>query len=157
MDIPQLSAKEIATYLETAQNSPKRRVPKILHQPGAFFNQVVNFVLADSYMQPHQHSAKEKIEEIWLMEGKMAVLFFNDQGKITQVVYLDPQRNNHITIPAFAWHTYVTLSDHSISYETMNGVYDPATWKTFASWAPTEDALEGTIYLNRLKQAVAGL
>ena len=156
-DFCELSANEIVNYLVIAQNSPKRRVPKVLHQPGAFFNQVINFVLADSYMQPHQHPAKEKIEEIWLMEGKMAVLFFDDQGKITQVVNLDPQLNNQIAIPAFAWHTYVTLSDHSISYETMNGVYDPATWKTFASWATTENTPESTTYLNQLKQAVVSL
>ena len=105
MNVPQLSAEEITTYLAVAQKSPKRRAPKILHHPGAFFNQVINFVLADSYMQPHRHQDKEKIEEIWLIEGKMTVLFFDDQGTITQVVNLDPQLNNYIAIPAFAWHT----------------------------------------------------
>jgi len=157
MYIPQISPDEIVNYLAAARNSLKRRVPKILHQPGAKFNQVINFVLGNSYMQPHQHPDKEKIEEIWLLEGKMAVLFFDDQGKITQVVSLDNQQNNHIAIPAFAWHTYVTLSDHSISYETMNGIYNPATWKTFATWAPTENTPTSPIYLNQLKQAVASL
>ena len=156
MDIPRLSPEEITTYLATAKNSPKHRVPKILHQPGAVFNQVINFVLADSYMQPHQHPDKEKIEEIWLMEGKMAVLFFDDRGKITRIVHLDPQLNNYIAIPAFAWHTYVTLSEYSISYETMNGVYDPATWKELAKWAPAEGTPESSAYLNQLKQTALG-
>ncbi len=154
MDLPRLSAEETAAYLQTAQTSPKRRTLKILHQPGTDFNQVINFVLADSYMQPHQHPAKEKIEEIWLLAGRMAVLFFDNQGKATKSVVLELGKNNHIKIPAFAWHTYVTLSDHSISYETMNGVYDPATWKTFAPWAPAESTPESSVYLASLKKGV---
>lgn len=152
MDIPQLTPKEIATHLLSAKESPKHRFPIILHQPGDVSNRVINFVMADSYMQPHQHPDKEKIEEIWLLEGKMAVLFFDDKGEVTKSVILESSQNNHIKIPAFAWHTYVTLSDHSISYETMNGVYDPATWKEFAKWAPSEGTPEGSAYLNQLKQ-----
>ncbi|MBU1092511.1 WbuC family cupin fold metalloprotein [Patescibacteria group bacterium] len=157
MHIPQISSDETANYLTAAHNSLKQRMPMILHKPGANFNQVINFVLANSYMQPHQHPDKNKIEEIWLLEGDMAVLFFDDQGKITDVAKLDPQQNNHIIIPAFAWHTYVTLSDHSISYETMHGIYDPATWKEFAEWAPHEDTSESSTYLNHLKQKVVDL
>lgn len=157
MIMPQLSRKEIEKYLIDAKNSPKQRVPKILHKPGAIFNQIINFVLAGSYMQPHQHPNKDKVEEIWLLVGRMAVLFFDNKGDVTKSVILEPGQNDYIRIPAFAWHTYVTLSNHSISYETMHGIYDPATWKEFAPWAPTEDTPESITYLDLLKQTVAGL
>jgi cupin fold WbuC family metalloprotein len=156
MDIPQLTPEETATYLLSAKNSPKRRALKILHQLGAIFNQAINVVLADSYMQPHRHPDKGKIEEIWLLEGRMAVLFFDDQGAITKSAILEKNENSYIKIPAFAWHTYVTLSEHSISYETMNGVYDPSTWKEFADWAPPENTPESIPYLNQLKQTALG-
>lgn len=156
MDIPQLTSAETATYLANAKVSPRRRAIRILHQPSAKFNQVINFVMADSYMQPHRHPDKEKMEEIWLLEGKMAILFFDDQGTVTKSVALEKGQDNYIKIPAFAWHTYVTLSEHSISYETMNGVYDPATWKELAEWAPAESDPESHAYLDLLKkEAVA--
>ena len=65
---------------------------------------------------------------------------------------LEKSPNNHIKIPAFAWHTYVALSEYTISYETMNGVYDPATWKELARWAPAENTPESTAYLISLKK-----
>ena len=34
---------------------------------------------------------------------------------------------------------------------TMMGKYDPKTWKTLASWAPTEGTVESLEYLQFLK------
>lgn len=154
MNIPQLTPEETETYLLSAKNSPKRRALKILHQPGAEFNQAINVVLADSYMRPHRHPDREKIEEIWLLEGRMAILFFDDQGVVTKSVILEKNGGNYIKIPSFAWHTYVALSEYTVSYETMNGVYDPATWKELAGWAPPENTPESVTYLTSLKKEV---
>ena len=80
MDIPQLTPEEVTTYLLSAKTSPRRRTLKILHQPGAVFNQVINLVMADSYMQPHQHPDQEKVEEIWLL-GEDSGAIFRRPGK----------------------------------------------------------------------------
>ena len=152
MEIPQLSEKEINEYLALAKSAAKRRYPKIFHERGAEFNRAINFILNDSYMQPHCHPSEEKIEEIWVMRGKMAVIFFDDEGTITKSIMLEKGRGDYIKIPAFAWHTYVIFSDYSISYETMMGVYDPATWKQFPEWAPAENTPGSIAYLNFLKE-----
>lgn len=151
MEIPQLSEKEKEECLLKAKESPRHRYAKILHKPGAEWNQVFNFLLPDSYMQPHLHPNKEKVEDIYVREGKLGVLFFDDQGDITRSMILENGGQEMIKIPAFAWHTYVTLSDFVVTYETMSGVYDPATWKTFAAWAPAENTPEAREYLNFLK------
>lgn len=152
MTLPALNPEEIDAYLLSAKGSPRRRALKILHSPGFAFNQVVNFVLTDSYMQPHRHPDPKREEEIWLMEGKLAILFFDDQGEITKSIILGKGRDNYIKIPPLAWHTYVALSEHTISYETMTGVYDPATWKESAKWAPAEGGPEVPPYLDWLKK-----
>ena len=56
-------------------------------------------------------------------------------------------------MPVCTWHTYVMLTDQVVTYETMNGIYDPATWKSMASWAPPEGTLEAKTYLSNLKAA----
>jgi len=149
--IPPLSKDEADKGLYQADASTRRRHPKILHDPGDEFNRVVNFIMHDSYMQPHLHPGPENIEKIHVMEGKMAVLFFDDLGVVTEVTILESGHNKFIAVPAFTWHTYVMLSEHVISYETMMGEYAPKTWKEFAQWAPEENTPESSVYLRSLR------
>jgi len=103
-------------------------------------------------MQPHLHPGEEKIEEIYLIQGKFAVIFFNNKGEIEKLSSLAKGGMECIEIPAFTWHTYVMLSESVVTYETMMGRYDPKTWKTLADWAQAENTEESITYLNELKQ-----
>lgn len=149
--IPELPREEAAGLLARAAGSPRRRVPKILHEPGAVLNRVFNVMMADSYMQPHLHPGDEKIEKIALVEGRVAVLMFDDEGAVKRVVMLAEGQTDYVEVPAFTWHTYVMLSEHAITYETMMGRYEPDTWKGFAGWAPREESPESADYLALLK------
>ncbi|OGF66317.1 hypothetical protein A3I27_02520 [Candidatus Giovannonibacteria bacterium RIFCSPLOWO2_02_FULL_43_11b] len=151
MKIPSLPNEEIDEFLLRAKNSERQRFPKILHKPGDEFNRVFNFIMTDSYMQPHFHPGG-KIEDISIVAGKLAVIFFDDKGSITESSTLEKGGEEHIKIPAFAWHTYVALSDGVVTYETMMGVYNPKTWKEFAKWAPEENTPDASAYLASLKK-----
>lgn len=153
--IPELSEQDNKDGIAMAASSARRRHPKLLHKPGAEFNRVFNFMMHDSYMQPHLHPGEEKIENIYLVQGKIAALFFDEQGAIKECTLLEKGGIELIAVPAFTWHTYVMLSEHAISYETMMGVYEPSTWKKFAPWAPPEDSPASSTYLNFLKEAAA--
>ena len=150
--IPELSMQEMTDGLFQASHSIRRRHPKILHHQGAEFNRVFNFMMQDSYMQPHLHPGNEKIEEIYLIQGKIAVFFFNNRGAIGECTLLEDGLGGFIEVPAFTWHTYVMLSESAITYETMMGVYEPHTWKKFAEWAPKENSFESLAYLHFLKE-----
>lgn len=150
VEVPALSEQEISAFLERAAESARRRIPLILHAPGDELNRVVNFILHDSYMQPHLHPGAEKIEKIHLMSGSTAILLFDDAGNVSQVVSLQ-REGDCFDVPAFTWHTYVMRSPYTITYETMMGEYDPQTWKRFAEWAPREDSPDALGYLHFLK------
>ena len=152
--IPLLSEQEIMDGLSGARNSTRFRYPMILHNQGDEFNQVVNFILSASYMQPHLHPGEEKIEKIYLIQGRVAMLFFDDQGAVTDIVLLEKGQKEIVEIPAFSWHTYLILSEYAITYETMMGKYDPRDWKEFADWAPSENSPVSLAYLNFLKEEV---
>ncbi len=154
-DMSSLSRSETADGLRRAAESSRRRHAKILHSPGDEFNRVFNFIMADSYMQPHQHPGPEKIEKITVMSGIMAVFLFTDQGDIGRLAFLEKGVVEMIEIPAFTWHTYVMMSHSAVSYETMMGQYEPRSWKEFARWAPAENTPESVEYLASLKSEAA--
>lgn len=152
--IPELSSAEIQECLQKAADSSRRRYPKIMHQPGDEFNQVFNFMMEDTYMQPHLHPGKEKVEKMYLIQGKFAVLLFNEKGDVEKVSILEKGECEYIEIPAFTWHTYVMLTKSVVSYETMMGRFDPETWKTLAKWAPRENSYESDSYSESLRRQV---
>jgi len=152
--VPDLSADEIQYYFLEAENSERKRFPKILHNQGDYDNRVVNFVLNESYMQPHLHPGDEKIEKMFLVEGSFALILFDNSGKISNSIVLAKNGIESIDVPAFTWHTYVMLTEKVIIYETMDGVYEPSSWKEMAPWAPLENTEEAINYLSLLKSKV---
>ena len=148
---PMLSEPDLQEGLIKAHSSPRRRYPRLLHKPGDEFNHVFNFIMRDSYMQPHMHPGDEKIEEIFLIKGRVAVFFFDDTGAVVEIINLKKEGIDSVRVPAFTWHTYVMLSDEVVTYETMMGKYDPMTWKRFAVWAPEESSTTSLSYLASLK------
>jgi len=146
-----LSEHQILDNLKIAKSSQKRRYPKLMHSAGDEFNRVFNFIMHDSYMQPHLHPGEEKIEKIHLIRGKLAVIFFDDLGNHKSSTILEAGGTELIEVPAYTWHTYIMLSEYAVTYETMMGIYAPDTWKKFASWAPQEGTLESIVFLDSLK------
>jgi len=150
--IPAITEQEKKEGLQQAAESTRRRHPMILHQQGAVFNEVFNFMMYDTYMQPHLHPGVEKIEKIYLVKGKVAVLFFDDTGSVIKCTLLEKEGVDMIEVPAFTWHTYVILSTSAITYETMMGKYDPQTWKDYFMISPAENTPESIEYLDELKK-----
>jgi hypothetical protein len=151
--IPTINSSELKEGIEKANASERRRFPKILHNPGDEFNRVINFMMKDSYMQPHLHPGVEKIEKIYILEGRIAVFFFDDSGEIIKTTILEKGGIEMIAVPAFTWHTYAMLTEYAITYETMMGKYDPQTWKDFFTIAPLENTEESYEYLKKLKES----
>ena len=152
--VADLSADEVRHYFLEAEKSERKRSPKILHNQGDYYNKVVNFVLDESYMQPHLHPGDEKIEKMFLVEGSFALVLFDNNGDISDSIILEKGGRELINVPAFTWHTYIMLTKKVIIYETMEGVYEPSTWKEMASWAPLENTPEALHYLSFLKSRI---
>ena len=86
-----------------------------------------------------------------LIEGNITILYFSDNGEITKKHVLNDKDKRYINVPPYTWHTYVVNSNYAITYETMNGIYDPISWKHFANWAPKELSNEASLFLEFLK------
>ena len=152
MGIPPFTDREVDEYLERARQSGRKRAPKILHEPGAEMNRVVNVLLRGTYMQPHCHTQPDAVERIHVMRGELVIVFFDEHGHIDRTVAL--AADQAIDVPVGAWHTYLVTSEFAVTYETMTGVYDPLTWKAFGRWAPSENAPGAPAYLRGLADVV---
>jgi len=152
--LPNVPDEEVNQCFSEADQSIRKRFPKILHNQGDYHNKVINFVLDDSYMQPHLHPGDEKIEKMYLLEGSFALIIFDDAGAIIDIIILEKGGRESIDVPAFTWHTYVMLTNKVIVYETMEGIYSPSTWKEMAPWAPLENTPEALAYLETLKNNI---
>ena len=116
---------------------------------------MVNARLSDAYLPPHRHNNPQKKESITILKGKGAFLLFNEEGNISKCSILDELGSvKTAEAPPLSWHTFVPLSEEVVVYEEASGGYDPATHKTFASWAPQEDEVGANEYLENLKKQV---
>ena len=145
------SSYDVDAAYDRAFSSLRKRYAEIMHNKGAIFNRVFNFILKDSYMHPHCHPGCEKVEHITILKGKAKVIFFDNSGTPTNFQIIDENNSNTIIIPAFRWHTYVMLSEKVLTYETMLGFYEPSSWKHMAAWAPNEQSKLAHSYLNTLR------
>ena len=150
--IPEISPSEIDFHFGEASKTSRRTSPLILHKKGHYCNKVFNFILMDSYMHPHLHPSSEKIEKMYLVKGSFGLLIFDDDGKVSDTIILEEEGKTFLEVPAFTWHTYVMFSEKTIIYETMEGKYNPDSWKLLASWAPSENSSKANSYLLNLKK-----
>ena len=149
--IAELLEEDVIQHFKIAECSIRKRSPKILHEKGDYLNKVFNFILDDSYMCPHLHPGVEKIEKMHLIQGSFALVIFDENGGVKETIVLEKGKKEIIAVPAFTWHTYVMLTKEVVVYETMEGIYDPATWKEMAPWAPAENTAEAVPFLEMLK------
>ncbi len=150
--IPKIKKNQIKDYFEQALSSEKKRFPLILHKKGDYLNKVFNFLIKGTYMHPHLHPGKEKTEKMSVVVGSFKLIYFDDYGNVIKNMVIDKEFQNYIEVPPFTWHTYIPLTDKVLVYETMNGTYEPSSWKRLANWAPKESDNNYEIYLKKLNK-----
>jgi cupin fold WbuC family metalloprotein len=113
-------------------------------------NRMLNAVEPDSYVQPHKHENPDKREVFLLLKGKMAVVFFDNDGNITDHVILDNKENFGVEIPPSVWHTIIALEPGTVVYEIKDGPYSVVDDKNFADWAPKEGETNCAKYMKAI-------
>ncbi|MBF0289600.1 MAG: WbuC family cupin fold metalloprotein [SAR324 cluster bacterium] len=142
----------LSALAEQAIHSERRRLNHNFHQPEDLVNRMLNAIEPDSYVRPHRHKSPPKEETFIILQGKGAILIFEEDGSICEVFPLDPTESKWgVDIPAGAYHTVVSLVTETIYFEVKAGPYVPITDKDFAPWAPPEKTAEAMDYLKQLR------
>lgn len=119
-----------------ADASPLKRARICLHQGADEPIHEMLIVLARGvYIRPHRHL--NKTESFHLLEGRATVVFFNDQGDVTQRHQLARSAGRsfiyRITQPVF--HAQIVHSRYLVFYEVTSGPWVSDDTE-YASWAP---------------------
>ena len=90
-----------------------------------------------SYFRPHHHPGKSEFALV--IRGLFDVMFFDDEGVLTERISVGPDTNIFgLEIPAGQCHTWVPMTEPSVFFEVKQGPYNPATSLLFAPWSPAE-------------------
>lgn len=142
----------LAELSEKARSSARLRMNHNLHPAdGSRSHRLLNAIEPDSYIRPHRHLDPEKDEAFVLMNGRLAVIQFDDDGAIVETVILSRQSGNLIAdVPHGVYHTAVSLEPGTVFFEAKAGPYLPLAEAELAPWAPV-DGDAATAYLNDLR------
>ncbi len=121
-----------------AKNSPRKRMNYNFHpQLDDLLQRMLNAFEPGTYIQPHKHENPDKTEVFMVLKGRIAIVEFDDHGKIVDHEILDSSTGNYgVEIPPRTWHSVISLEEGSVAFEIKNGPYNQMNDKNFASWAP---------------------
>lgn len=141
--------------IASARANPRRRAHRNLHSSYDEPSQRLLIAMEpDSYVRPHRHLADAKPEAFIALVGRLALLTFNDEGKVVSATRLGPGEDAvAVDLPEGIWHTVVALESGSVFYETKPGPYNPIQAKDMAPWAPLEASAAVPAYLASLAAA----
>lgn len=146
--------------IQEANSASRARLNLNLHQ---HFNdpcqRLFNAIGLNSYIQPHRHLLDPKIETLIALRGVFALLTFDNEGKVMDVVKFGSEKHLEIDgvgveVPSSVWHTVIALVDGSVLFEVKEGPFDPMRAKEFALWAPVEGSPDVLAYLSKLRNRV---
>lgn len=128
-----------------AKSSPRQRQHCNIHQSyEEACQRLFNAIEPGSYIRPHRHISDPRDELLVAVRGLMALVTFDGQGEITNVIRFgtekfDANASSAVEIPSSVWHTVVALEPGSVLLEIKAGPFDPNQPKDLANWAPTEE------------------
>lgn len=109
-----------------AQNSERKRMNFNFHETlDDSCQKMLNTMLKGSKFEIHRHT--NTAETFVLLNGKLDLMYYNDNGEEIERFRLDPSIGNYgIHIPAGQWHSLEIIDDCTI-FETREGPYIPVT------------------------------
>jgi cupin fold WbuC family metalloprotein len=147
-----IGADLLARAVEHSRQSPRGRIILPLHKSQtAILQRMLNAIQPGSYVQPHRHSHPPKDESIVVVQGRITLLTFHDNGRVSRRWNLAAGgRRFGADIEAGVFHTFYATAADTVLFEAKTGPYEPASDKDFAAWAPPEDSPDARAYLHSL-------
>ncbi|PYS24702.1 MAG: cupin fold metalloprotein, WbuC family [Acidobacteria bacterium] len=144
-DIIEIDEAQIEKLKISAAESPLKRARICLHH--SHHDKVQEMVIAfcrGTYNPPHRH--QNKSESFHVIEGNLVVVFFDDDGQVTQRIKLGPPGSAGAAflyrLASTLWHTVVPLSEFVVIHETTSGPFLKSE-NEVADWAPNQSDQNG--------------
>ena len=108
-----------------AIESDRKRMNYNFHECNESLSQrLLNALEPGTELPIHRHMHTS--ETYFLVRGPINVMFYNDNGELTDSFALDPLKGNYgVHIPKGVWHTLEVLESGSTIFEVKDGPYTP--------------------------------
>ena len=154
-----------AQYLDDltgkAKVSPRLRQHRNVHQSYQDASQrLFNAIEPGSYIRPHRHASDPREELLIAIRGVMAMVSFDEQGAITNVLRFGTERHGDemavgAEVSSSIWHTVIALEPGCVLLEVKAGPFDPNKPKDLAPWAPEEYSAAAPDYFDQIVELTA--
>lgn len=135
---------DIEVLKEAVSSTQRKRVRLCTHTSTENKLHEMFVVYTDlTYVRPNMHLGKD--ESLHILEGEADFFFFDESGRVIEVVPLGDaktKREFYVRVPAHVYHTIVMKSERLVIHEVTPGpfVRSDTVW---AAWAPDESDVEG--------------
>jgi len=144
-DAVKIDTELINSLKKTAAGNESRKVTLCLHKTHADgVHEMINVYPKGLYVRPHKHPIKTETKH--MIEGKMIMLIFDDQGHVTDQFELAERTLGGCLAHRLEknyFHSIVPLSDIVVFHEIINGPYTGIDDSLFPDWAPEITDQEG--------------
>jgi cupin fold WbuC family metalloprotein len=157
------SADYLSGLTSQAQSNSRKRQYRNIHESyDDPCQRLFNAIEPGSYIRPHRHASDPKNELLFAARGLMALVTFDDQGNVIEIVHFGADRSGvdlaiGAEVPASRWHTVIALESGSVLLEVKAGPFDPQQPKDMAPWAPAEGSLASASYLSQITKIIPRL
>jgi len=152
-----IGSKEIEFLKQTVHTTARKRVRLCAHRELENTLHEMFVVYMDmTYVKPNKHLGKD--ESLHILEGEADFIFFDEKGKIIEIVPLGAAgtgRQFYIRVPASVYHTIIMRSERLVIHEATPGPFrrEDTVW---APWAPEETNLPAVAnFMDHLRNAAA--
>ena len=138
-NISQIKDSDIAFLKDNINNTEKKRIRLCTHLNEKDDTHEMFIALSnETYIRPHKHFNKS--ESLHVLEGSADVVFFDDEGKISNIIPLSDASSKscfYYRINEPIYHTFIVTSKIFIFHETTQGPFKKSD-TIFAPWSPEE-------------------
>lgn len=153
--VVRLTREGVRQIAATAAEQPLKRARFCAHRsPQDSLHEMLIVLARGTYIRPHRHFNKS--ESFHVVEGRCALVLFDESGAIQQILELGAYDSGKIFFYRLSDPTYHTLlveSDAFVVHETTNGPFQSGDCE-FANWAPDADAPMANSYMADLAARV---
>tara|TARA_B100001765_G_C19490164_1_gene333500 strand:- start:662 stop:1192 length:531 start_codon:yes stop_codon:yes gene_type:complete len=138
-NISQIKNADLVFLKDNIKNTEKKRIRLCTHLDEKDSTHEMFIALSnETYIRPHKHFNKS--ESLHVLEGSADVVFFDDEGKISNIIPLSDASSKscfYYRINEPIYHTFIVTSKIFIFHETTQGPFKKSD-TIFAPWSPEE-------------------
>ena len=138
--VSRVTGRDVECLKSLAMKNTRQRIRLCAHPAVEdTLHEMIIVLPKGAYVRPHRHLAKS--ESFHIIEGRLNVLMFGDDGVVRSVLKMDqagPDETFFYRLSESAYHTVMPQSPWVVFHEATNGPFNRED-TVYATWAPDDN------------------